>query len=277
MYKRQAPGAVILGEHLKTTAGATLPSDGLEDAYERLSRDVATSLPAGSSAGGEQAKFLAHLGDDRHVLVKFSPPRGTPFGDRWTDLLHAEALALQVLEQVGFAVARSRVVTGPVRSFLESERFDRKIGGGRLHVVALDAVHDAFVPGPRQHWAASCEALADQRRLSREDAERVRQQLFFGRLIGNTDMHFGNLGLWVDDLARGRFRLAPVYDMLPMRYRPDAGTGLLDLTPFEPDVLALGSVARSWAKGFWERVSADPSFSPDFRALARTLETRLVG
>jgi hypothetical protein len=41
---------------------------------------------AGSSADGEQPKFstLIHdaAGAVRHVLVKFSPPRGTPFGER---------------------------------------------------------------------------------------------------------------------------------------------------------------------------------------------------
>ncbi len=104
----------------------------------------------------------------------------------------------------------------------------------------------------------------------------MEQLLHFGRLIGNTDMHFGNLSLWVDDLSRGRFRLAPIYDMLPMRYRPDASTGQLDLAPFDPDFVALGSVARAWAKSFWQRVNASHSFSPGFRALARTMEERLA-
>ena len=36
---------------------------------------------AGSSAAGEQPKFLARCADGWPALVKFSPPRSTPFGD----------------------------------------------------------------------------------------------------------------------------------------------------------------------------------------------------
>ena len=46
--------------------------------------------------------------DGQAVLVKFSPPRGTPFAERWHDLLHAEALALQVLRDHGATVAASQ-------------------------------------------------------------------------------------------------------------------------------------------------------------------------
>jgi hypothetical protein len=53
------------------------------------------------------------LAGGRHVLVKFTPPRGTPFGERWHDLLWAEWLAGQVLAAHGVEVARAHVV--PVR------------------------------------------------------------------------------------------------------------------------------------------------------------------
>ena len=53
---------------------------------------AADRLPAGSSAGGEQSKFTCHVDDDP-VIVKFSPLRATPFGERWYDLLQLEHLA----------------------------------------------------------------------------------------------------------------------------------------------------------------------------------------
>ena len=103
-------------------------------------------------------------------------------------------------------------------------------------MVPLHAVHDAFVPGPRQHWAATCAALAAQRRLPAEAAAQARALWHFGRLIGNNDMHFDNLSLRValPDLARGRFTLSPVYDMLPMRWRPDVHSGELGLRKPRP-------------------------------------------
>ncbi len=276
LHMSDAPGALVLGEPT-ATAAAPLP-DG--DAYDALAEDVAATLPAGSSAGGEQAKFLAQRADDgAALLVKFTPPRGTPFGERWHDLLHAVALALKTLAAHGVPVASTRVVETARRTYLESLRFDRVGRAGRRHAVPLWAVHDAFVPGPRRHWAATCEALAAQRRLNPDAAAQVRALLHFGRLIGNSDMHFGNLGLFVApaDAARGRFTLAPVYDMLPMRWRPDVATGALDWLPFTPEPIDLQSPARPVAQAFWRRVAAHGGLSKDFRALAREMSARLEG
>ena len=266
-----APGALVLGEP------RDVPPPGGN--YDHLADDVATTLPTGSSAGGEQAKFLTRRADGAAVLVKFSPPRGTPFGERWHELLHAEALALEVLRDHGVAVAAARVIETPRRSYLESLRFDRIGATGRRHAVPLWAVHEAFVPGPKQHWAATCEALALQRRLPLEAVAQVRALRHFGRLIGNSDMHFGNLSLFVaqDDLAPGRFTLAPVYDMLPMRWRPDAATGALDWLPFTPESIDLQSPARTVAAEFWRRAAVDAALSPGFRGLARTMAARIAG
>lgn len=263
------PGALVLGEVVQ--AGAPPAVDDAD--YERLSADVAATLPAGSSAAGEQAKFVAWRHDGRHVIVKFAPPRGTPFGERWHDLLHAEALALQLLGEHGVPVAGARIVEGARRTFLESTRFDRVGLRGRRHVVALDAIHAAFVPGARRHWAATCEALERQRRLPPGSAAQVLALQQFGRLIGNTDMHFGNLSLYVarEDLARGRFGVAPLYDMLPMRWRPDPNSGGLDLLPFEPEPADLDSAARPLAQLFWRRVEAHTALSRPFRKLAAAM------
>ncbi len=273
LHTTDAPGALVLGE--PTDVAPVLLRD-----HDALAEGVAATLPAGSSAGGEQAKFLARRADDgAALLVKFTPPRGTPFGERWHDLLHAEALALHTLAAHGVPVASARVVETARRTYLESLRFDRIGRAGRRHAVPLWAVHDAFVPGPRRHWAATCDALAAQRRLSPDAATQVRALLHFGRLIGNSDMHFGNLSLFVApaDAARGRFTLAPVYDMLPMRWRPDVATGALDWLPFTPEPIDLQSAARPVAQAFWRRVAAHGPLSKDFRALAREMSARLEG
>jgi hypothetical protein len=274
-----APGALVVGE--PTTS--VLPAWRRDADLDALAADVAATLPAGSSAGGEQAKFLARRADGQALLVKFSPPRGTPFGERWHDLLHAEALALRVLQANGVAVAAAQVVETPARTYLMSERFDRLPPGngrafeGRRHAVPLHAVHEAFVGGPRQHWAATAQALVRQRRLPGEAAAQVDALLRFGRLIGNSDMHFGNLSLWVEpgDAASGRFTLAPVYDMLPMRWRPDIHTGALDLQPFTPEPADLQSPAKPVAQTFWSAMAAHAAISPSFRSLAREMASHI--
>ncbi|MDB6000382.1 MAG: hypothetical protein JWP52_2081, partial [Rhizobacter sp.] len=84
-----APGAIVLGEPPTAATHAPLPANpkALLAALDALSADVAKTLPAGWYAGGEQPKFIAIRDSGEHVLVKFTPPRGTPFGERWHDLL----------------------------------------------------------------------------------------------------------------------------------------------------------------------------------------------
>lgn len=283
LHLQDPPGAITLGEPEAPQAGrhSPLPADParLPKALDALSLDVARTLPAGSSAGGEQPKFLALIEDGRHVLVKFTPPKGTPFGDRWGDLLHAEALANKVLARHGVTVATASAVESGHRTYLVSERFDRVGERGRRHVVSVGAVHAAFVPGPYAHWGATCETLARQRRLPAEEAPRAAALLQFGRLIGNTDMHSGNLGLMVQpqDLAKGRFTLAPVYDMLPMRWRPDASLGgAPDYAPFEPDSLSAGGPAATPAHEFWKELASSKSVTPGLREVAAEMARRVT-
>lgn len=184
---------------------------------------------------------------------------------------------MTLLREHGVPVAATTIIETAHRTHLESTRFDRIGARGRRHVVALDAVHDAFVPGARRNWGTTLEALAAQRRVSTEAAAQARALQQFGRLIGNTDMHFGNLSLAVepDGLASGRFTLAPLYDMLPMRWRPDAVSGELGLTPFTPDAADLASAARPIALEFWQRVAAHAAASRGFRALAGEMARRM--
>jgi hypothetical protein len=288
-HLHDAPGAISLGDPMVPAELPSIPAEPKQAAevLDGLAGDVARLLPAGSSAGGEQPKFLARTGvaetghgvDVRHVLVKFSPPRTTPFGARWRDLLHAEALASEVLGEHGVPVARTRIVETPSRTFLVSERFDRIGASGRRHVVAVGAVHRAFVADAWRNWSATCELLAGQQRLSRDDAERVSALLQFGRLIGNSDMHSGNLGLVVaaEDLSRGRFGLAPVYDMLPMRWRPDATLGgAADYGPFEPDPVSLAGSAAGPAVAYWSRLAGHRSVSVPLQRVAAEMAARIA-
>ena len=117
-----------------------------------------------------------------------------------------------------------------------------------------------------------------QQRLPAEAGPQVEALLRFGRLIGNSDMHFGNLSLWVEpgDVAAGRFTLAPFYDMLPMRWRPDVQTGALDLLPFSPEPMDLQSPAQPVAQAFWARAASQSDLSVGFRRLAAQMLERVA-
>ena len=284
LHVQDAPGAIALGDPADqppTGTARVLPScaddvSKLTATLDQLSFNVAKTLPAGSSAGGEQPKFLARQADGTHVLVKFTPPRGTAFGERWHDLLHAEALALDTLRAHGIATAGTRMVCSATRTYLLSERFDRLGATGRRHVVSVGAAHAGFVADAYQSWPSTCSQLAAQQQLSKDDAAQAEAVWHFGRLIGNTDMHSGNLSLFVDrsKLARPRFHVAPIYDMLPMRWRPDMVSGAADYSAFEPNPFSLQSAARNMAQGFWSGLAECNAVSNGLRDTAQTMLER---
>ncbi len=232
--------------------------------YDAMARGIGSTLPAASSAGGEQPKFVTEIAvaatKFQHLIVKFSPPRGTPFGERWHDLLHLEHLALTVLRERGVAAATTRVVESKERTYLESERFDRVGIQGKRHVVAATSIHDEFIKIPRQNWVVTCAALAAQKLLSANDLHSVACQYFFGQYIGNTDMHFGNLSFFVNDVVKPTFTVTPAYDMLPMMWRPSVHSGELDASPVKQQhqiagYAAQALAAREWAIDYWERAT----------------------
>ena len=256
------PGAVSLGT-VPRSLYPSAPVDATLRAqhYDAVTADLRETLPSQSSAGGEQPKFLVRVGDDdqscQHLLVKFCPPHGTPFGERWRSLLHLEALALNTLKAHGISVAASKIITSETRSYPEFRRFDRIGREGKRHVVAIDALHEEFVKTPRRNWVHTCEALVAKKLLSRDDLEKVARIYAFGQFIGSSDMHFGNLSFYVDDVVRPSFKLAPVYDMLPMMWRPITHSGELDATavrrqPQHPGYRDAYADARRWAILFWE-------------------------
>ena len=236
---------------------------------------------AGSSAAGEFPKFTAlrELPGSLtpHVLVKFSGADASPTVTRWSDLLTCEQLALNYAQRLPTVVsARSRIIAHAGRTFLEVERFDRHGRFGRSPLVSLETVNAALMGKDPSDWRPLADALVAARLLSVEDGRRINLIWWFGRLIGNTDMHLGNLSFRPD---KGRLSLAPVYDILPMLYAPLAG-GELPTRTFEPPLPLprerdIWLIACQAAAGFWDAVSADARISADFRAMVRDHGTRL--
>lgn len=243
----------------------------------------------GSSAGGEQPKLTACIernGTPCHVLVKFSPLTDTPAGQRWADLLHAEHRALDLLRQHSIPAAETRTVDAGGRRFLEAVRFDRSGPYGRRSVISLSSFDAAYYGLATTPWTAAADRLEADAWLAPESAARMRQAGWFGELIGNTDMHYGNFSFQPG--ADYPLEPTPIYDMLPMLHAPTAG-GEMPARTFTPRLPAPAhlpdwTLASTWALEYWEQLADDPAITEGFRALSRNhaatvhaLRQRLLG
>ena len=206
--------------------------------------------------------------DGAHVIVKFSPAGTSQIEQRWRDLLVTEHVALQTLAGAGFAAAQSQVLVAGGRVFLEVRRFDRT-EEGRIGMVSLLAYDSEYI-GQVDNWAATATRMAARNLLGDADADRLRFLEAFGRLIGNTDRHYGNISLLI---AHGNWVMAPAYDTLPMVYAPVNGE--LVERDFDPGALApTAETLRPWkqagelARTYWQAVAQDERISSEFRALA---------
>ena len=249
--------------------------------YTEMAAAVMAGEPVGSSAAGEQPKFACAVANgpaeqaQQAVLVKFSVSADTPSTQRWRDLLLAEHLALLTLRRHGLPAAESIVLDvssagGPPQRFLELARFDRLGAHGRCGLVSLAALEAGLLGRAQWAWPELTQQLAEQKHITVASAELAARFYVFGRLIGNTDMHHGNIAF----LHQGRrpLELAPCYDMLPMSLAPDRnGVMRDDLLPFiipsQPDV-ALWQDTLPMAREYWAQLAVEPRVSADFRQLA---------
>ena len=275
-------GALIVGEpafgQWLAAADAPTPVDvPPELLYPRLVDDVMAGAPPGSSAAGEQPKFLVARTVTRpERLVKFSPPTADAVGRRVADLLIAEHYALRTLSAEGFTAASSSIVEADGRVFLETERFDRT-PAGRVGLLSLEALDLEFVgDGGRNRWPQIVRRLVDHGRLPEAVLGTVQRMHAFGHLIGNDDMHTGNLSF----VVRGQrvLDVAPAYDMAPMRFSPVSGElPLRELTP-APRPEATRS-AWAWAVAAaatcWRAVAEDARVSASFQQLAADCAARV--
>jgi hypothetical protein len=116
--------------------------------------------------------------------------------------------------------------------------------------------------------------------LSTHEATQLHALLQFGRMIGNTDMHSGNASLFVagaslKEIHQGNFNLAPSYDMLPMRWKPDLMLGMPDYAPFDVDQSRTDPGTRAMAREFWHRLAVEPLVSPELQEVAKAMSGRL--
>ena len=268
------PGNLVFGEaclqmEMDFRGSEPTPRAQRKDLYPAMAAALKAAA-YGSSAGGEQPKFLALAEGSGHVIVKFAR-----LGSRMAELLPLEHLALRTLNEVGVPAAPTELLTAGDYVFLEVQRFDRVGRFGRIGVLTAGTIDDEFF-GSRDSWpqfAARCEHA---KYLKAEHARRIDTLAAFSELIGNNDRHFENISLLIDERARYA-GLAPAYDILPMRYAPIGGGIDPDLSPLEPRVGAIGAKPQVWAvawkaaERFWSAVQTEDTVvpvSPAIRQLA---------
>jgi hypothetical protein len=276
-HGHDAVGNLLLGDRARARfLDASPPLGVVPEDFPALAAAAERGDVPGSSAGGEQPKFAAFT--DRHVLVKFTVAEDNPVTRRWRDLLAAEHLAAQVLRGAGIPAADSRLFDVAGRRFLEVERFDRMGTTGRRAVHSLQALEAEFVGDARAPWPVLAARLVAQGLIAPEAAAGASLLYAFGTLIGNADMHHGNLSFIA---KHGRpYALAPAYDMLPMAFRPLGSGALPEALPaasLHPSVApAVWRHALGLAREFVARMPGEVCFSPQWEpcaaALARHVE-----
>ena len=203
-------GNVIIGEgelqrFIASSAKARQPVPLVNQgqAFDALAQAATEGQLAGSSAGGDRPKFTTYA-ETAHgpaqVLVKFSPPFASDMGQRWSNLLVCEAIAAEVLNEAGVMAARAGIVMSGQRTHLTVDRFDRIGERGRRALISLGAIDDHRF-GNRDNYTSAAARFERAGMISSEDAETMRLIHCFGVLIGNTDMHFGNLSFFVAGVA----------------------------------------------------------------------------
>jgi hypothetical protein len=269
---------VLLGDLARDRfVNAPAPAVAGTHSYPLLATEALTAGETWSSAGGEQPKFCT-WSDRGHVLVKFSVADDNPIAARWRDLLLAEHLALQTLTVAGVSTATSRVVDVGAQRFLELERFDRIGALGRRGLLSLAALDGEFVGNQTAPWPVVTTELARQKVITTQAHERATLLYAFGTLIGNTDMHAGNLS-FVSDQGRP-YALSPAYDMLPMAFSPTAGGEVRDTVPsahIHPAVEgATWRAAHGLAQTYLARLRDEAGFSAAFQPCIGALHAHLA-
>ena len=281
-HGEEMPGSFVIGEEaLARVQGMAIHPPRAVDVgtrkkvYPQLAEAALMGERPESSAAGEQPKFLTRVRRDsgmiEQVIVKFSGQRDRPEETRWADLLAAEWVVGQVLMEHGIPAAKTQLIEGGGRLFLESVRFDRTGEHGRRGVVTLCAVDGGFFGEPNTPWTAAATRLEFGKWLTTEEARLLTKLWWYGTLIGNTDMHYGNVSFFLEPTLP--LRLTPTYDMLPMLYRPGTQGSLppreFEPPPPPPETLDLWREAAALAEKTWLHIGDEPIISEAFRAVAR--------
>jgi len=244
---RDCVGALqFLPEGEAPSASGTIEGRPLADAEVAAILGDLGQAPLGVTAGGEfrislagaQEKTALLWWKDRWHIPHgstptthiFKPPIGRlPSGIDLSESIENEYLCLTLAKAIGLPSAEVAIAAFGDKRALVVERFDRRWtrDGRLLRLPQEDGCQALSVPPSRKYEAdggpgiarilellkASDDPAADQRVF-------LKAQIFFW-LLGATDGHAKNFSLHL--LPGGRFRLAPLYDIMTTQPCVDAG------------------------------------------------------
>jgi serine/threonine-protein kinase HipA len=247
---RDCVGAIqLLPEDMAPTnveriEGAPLDEEGVE----RLLLDTVSARGQGHEPEGELRISLAGAQEKTALLWhdgQWKRPRGaTPtthilklpmglVGHRRADFstsVENEWLCLNILQEFGMAVPRTAILRFGEQKVLGVERFDRRMHSSGRWLMRLPQEDFCQALGRPSHLKYESDGgpgmvdlakILGQSVVSQDDlATLLKAQLLFW-MLGAPDGHAKNFSIFL--LARGRFRLTPLYDV--MSIRPVEGNG----------------------------------------------------
>lgn len=201
---------------LKNLAAAPLAMG--EDDDFRISIAGAQEKTAYLRVGGHWAKPRG-ITPTSHI---FKTPMGVlPGPDEidMSDSVENELFSMTLAREIGLPVAKVEKITLPGQVALAVERFDRVWEGKTLKRLPQEDICQSLgFPSARKYQKSGGPGIVQIMELLRESDDPVRDRETFFRaqifyfLIGASDGHAKNFSLQLG--RRGRFRLAPLYDIL---------------------------------------------------------------
>lgn len=222
-------------------------NDFLEYAYES-----GATLGGATGAQGEAPKLImveaadgalyadAMLPDElvrRHWLVKFARNQAT---ERDKNILRAEYHYYKAISQLGLNTISTDglVLEEADKPSLWMPRFDRRADNGVVERIPVESIYSVCgnaVPGSKMNHEDVLSRLIYLWRTNGQDGELeelvfeyLRRDLL-NRILGNSDNHGRNMAIF---RYRGRFELAPIYDLAPMVLDPE---GITRVTKWVPE------------------------------------------
>ena len=186
------------------------------EASEPLSALEARIIAGGGSPlGGAKPKALINI-EGVQWVIKF-------FNNEPVDAPLVEHATMTLAALAGISVAATQVVRLSGLHAVAIRRFDRKLGGGRIHSVSASTAIRAATAAGQEPQLGYPELARLLRRAGvatdgahLQDARELFRRMVFNILMDNTDDHEKNHSLLVvAPFLHGRFRLAPAYDLLP--------------------------------------------------------------
>jgi serine/threonine-protein kinase HipA len=186
------------------------------EASESLSALEARIIAGGGSPlGGAKPKALINI-DGAQWVIKF-------FNNESVDAPLVEHATLTLAALAGITVAATQILKLSGLHAVAIRRFDRLVGGGRIHSVSAGTAIRAATAAGQEPQLGYPELARLLRRAGvaiggahMQDARELFRRMVFNILMDNTDDHEKNHSLLVvSPFQHGRLRLAPAYDLLP--------------------------------------------------------------